>query len=358
MAASACMWDTDTLANEAKQNPGVVEASIGWFERNPALYFELRLKRAAEDIRKDPTKLEAYDDAGVACDRLGNDAEAIKWMDRKELELKKLDANSPRVKDHLYRLYANRGTFYVHGWLKAGSPKERIAEVERSIADLEKAIKINPDAHFGREIVQVEVIRVAYLKVRDGDKAAKESWFAAFKRLGAEKVRKGLVGMVFMGNAWESPDVFAMIAGTCDRDAVVGYIAYLRQSELLASGRSFGFGEGFHNPLFLGMLYESRQKEIRAQFADLRKKADAYHEEREKFMLAKLKEGRHPDTDPTFWDGYIEPKMPELEENRGRTLLANPVNQTLAALVGIGALVVVSIVVVRVRRFATKKQTP
>ena len=49
-ASQACLWDTDTLSAEAKGIPDIVQVITGRFERNPPLYYELRLKRATAAI--------------------------------------------------------------------------------------------------------------------------------------------------------------------------------------------------------------------------------------------------------------------------------------------------------------------
>ena len=57
----------------------------------------------------------------------------------------------------LYETYANLGTFYIH----AGRLKEGLEEIE-------KAIEINPDAHFGREVYQKLLVEYVLLKKADG----------------------------------------------------------------------------------------------------------------------------------------------------------------------------------------------
>ena len=47
-------------------------------------------------------------------------------------------------------------------------------------------------------------------------------------------------------------------------------------------------------------------------FLKLRAEADAWHAARTAFMTKRLKEGRHPDTDPSFWNGYTERPAPGL----------------------------------------------
>ena len=53
-ASSACLWDYDTLSVDAKQVPGVVDAIVGRFERNPPLYYEMRLERVSVELESHP----------------------------------------------------------------------------------------------------------------------------------------------------------------------------------------------------------------------------------------------------------------------------------------------------------------
>ena len=59
----ACLWDTDTLAAEAAQKPDMLRVITGRFERNPPLYYEMRLARVAKVLVRDPSRLSLYDDA-------------------------------------------------------------------------------------------------------------------------------------------------------------------------------------------------------------------------------------------------------------------------------------------------------
>jgi hypothetical protein len=95
LSVAACLWDRDTPADEAKGMPEVVAVLTGRFERNPPLFYEMRLARVMAHIQGHPEDLGASDDAGVACDRLGRGDEAISWMDKKQAQLEKLDASDP-----------------------------------------------------------------------------------------------------------------------------------------------------------------------------------------------------------------------------------------------------------------------
>ena len=147
--AHACLWDRDTLAAEAKGLPGITEIITGRFDRFPTLFYEMRLERVTAAIVSDPDNLGLYDDAGVACDRLGRSDEAIAWMERKLLVMDRLESEGADVGEHRYRYLANLGTFLVHRWLKSGSDREDMTDVERSRELIAAAIELNPDAHFG-----------------------------------------------------------------------------------------------------------------------------------------------------------------------------------------------------------------
>jgi hypothetical protein len=88
----ACLWDSDTVATEAQGLADVIRAISGRFERNPPLYYEMRLEFSTRKVKANADDLEAYDDAGVACDRLGRGDEAIVWVERKRARLDAIEA--------------------------------------------------------------------------------------------------------------------------------------------------------------------------------------------------------------------------------------------------------------------------
>ncbi|MDQ2731015.1 MAG: hypothetical protein M3Y56_05100, partial [Armatimonadota bacterium] len=149
--AWACLndHDSDTLAHQAKQLPDVVRVITGRFERNPPLYYEMRISRETKDLQKDPTRLPLYDDVAVAYDRLHRDDEAIQWIEKKRDQLEHLSATNAEVHEHWYRYYANVGTFWAHRWLRSGADRTRIHEMEVARDYIAQALKLNPNAHFG-----------------------------------------------------------------------------------------------------------------------------------------------------------------------------------------------------------------
>ena len=56
----SCLWDRDTLAEEAKGKASEVNVLIGWFDRYPAEYYELRLKRVRKTLKEQSDNLDLY----------------------------------------------------------------------------------------------------------------------------------------------------------------------------------------------------------------------------------------------------------------------------------------------------------
>src|SRR5689334_24182932 len=94
--APACLNDRDTLADEAKKNRDVLATLVAGFERNPPLYYEMRIDRIKKDLAKNPKLLDEYDDIAVAYDRIGNDDEAIKWIEAKKKQLAPLNMSDEK----------------------------------------------------------------------------------------------------------------------------------------------------------------------------------------------------------------------------------------------------------------------
>jgi hypothetical protein len=337
--AAACLWDDDTVAMEAKGMPEVIDIIAGRFEKNPPLYYEMRLTRAEARASADPHDLAAYDDGGVACDRLGRGDDAIAWMARKKVAL---DAVSDRAArgDHLYRYLANLGTFHAHRWVRRGAKRDDLDDLNRSRELIAAAIQENPNAHFGRERYQLLAIE-AMLRGNttgggDGEVATfleQPSWTErerqlfsrteamspndTLKELGYGDAVQGLTGLVALGNAWESVDVFYALARVLqiNGETSLAYLAVLRVRELLDSGKRsmlvFGPSEG--SELLKGPVELRHPEQVRAYFTLARESANRWSAQREAFMLERLRAGRHPDSDKAFWEGLRgepPPRMP------------------------------------------------
>src|SRR5262245_22181554 len=94
--APACLNDRDTLADEARKNRDILTTLVGGFERNPPLYYEMRIDRIKKDLAKNPKLIDEYDDIAVAYDRIGKDDDAIKWIEGKKTQLAPLNMSDEK----------------------------------------------------------------------------------------------------------------------------------------------------------------------------------------------------------------------------------------------------------------------
>jgi tetratricopeptide (TPR) repeat protein len=134
--ATPCGWDQDTLEMELKQFPTIHELITGKFLRHSQELYYWRVKDRTAKIAEHPDSLHWYNDLAVALDKIGEHEKAVETMLTK-------DKLSPEG----YETYANLGTFYIHN-----------GQFEQGLEFIKKAIKINPEAHFGREVYQQYVV--------------------------------------------------------------------------------------------------------------------------------------------------------------------------------------------------------
>src|SRR5688572_21154115 len=135
--ALACLWDDDTLRDERRGLPGIAAVLAGRFEKHSDFFYAKRVEAMKARIAADPKDLAAYDNLGVAHDKLGDLDAAIAVMLEKE-----------KAAPGEYTTAANLGTFYLHK-----------GDFEKGIAHIERALVMNPDAHFGREEYQLKLAK-------------------------------------------------------------------------------------------------------------------------------------------------------------------------------------------------------
>jgi len=302
---SACAWDRDTLAEEARGGSlETIKVIVGRFERNPPLYYEMRLERVTKELAANPAQLNLYDDAGVAADRLGKHTEAIEWMRKKSVAMQ---AGEPTKEDR-YRYEANLGTFYAHRYGKSKDAKD----LDSGITHIERALEINPDAHFGRERVQLEILK--WLKEIPTSEPGLAEYLRGQGLYMKEQVAgtiEGLSGLIRLGVAWESIDTFSALAHALgmDRQGTTAQAAIQRIKELEANGKKALVSpkEGFE--AVPRLPFGAERAQAQSEFKRLRQEAEAWHRARTEFMLSRLQAGKHPDTDPEFWAGYRESEV-------------------------------------------------
>jgi tetratricopeptide (TPR) repeat protein len=331
LPAQACLWDRDTLQEEAKGKLDTVRAITGWFDRYPPRYYEMRLERVTKELKSAPQSLNLYDDAGVACSRLGRHDEAIAWMEKKKAVLDAMPDGGPA--DDRYRYLSNIGTFHLIRWItKPESVRSvELDDLKTSEGYIANALELNPDAHFGREKYQLMLIQWLlgrWGQFGDGTTANflnlevtlmmnPSSGYAPPAEL--EAAREGVSGLIQLGAAWQSIDTLRALQ-VClhsQRAASLAHLAYLRQKELDGAGATSlhpdedvrqamkpeGWPDSFHGAEAVERFFN----DARAA-ADKRDKAwVAYQEER-------FAKGIHPDTHPAFWNGWKEPVMPKMPD--------------------------------------------
>jgi tetratricopeptide (TPR) repeat protein len=131
--ALACLWDSDTLQMERLRFPGVLEIITGKFVRHSKDYYEWRIKDRLKKLEAAPNDPALIDDLAVGYDKLGRYDEGIAVLE------KSLAAHPDR-----YETLANLATLLFHA-----------GRLEESKQYVQRALEINPNAHFGREKYQL-----------------------------------------------------------------------------------------------------------------------------------------------------------------------------------------------------------
>lgn len=142
----ACLWDYDTLKQERSRFPSTLELITGKFLRHSPEFYQWRIEDRLKKLKSDPKNLAWHDDLAVAYDKIGQPDKAIAMMEAKET-----------IQPGLYETYANWGTFLIHK-----------GEFARGLPYIDKAIAINPDAHFGREKYQKWLVEYVASKATNG----------------------------------------------------------------------------------------------------------------------------------------------------------------------------------------------
>lgn len=226
--ATACIWDHDTIAMENARFPEVIDIISGNFPRHSREFHEWRITRTKARLEKTPDGLALYDDLAVSLHKLGDHAAAIETMKTKEA-----------IRPGVYETYSNMGTFLIY-----------TGDLPRSLDFINKALSINPGAHFGREkyqkwLVEWVIAGKPTLSKRPGPNdqmGFSPSGYAAFvlskqpvtaRTVMTEALRKealqGVLGMMRFAD-FDNPllqEALADLLLTGDADANASYLASL-----------------------------------------------------------------------------------------------------------------------------------
>ena len=201
----ACLWDYDTLLMERRQFPTALNLITGKFLRHSPEFYRWRIANRQERIQANADDPRLFDDLAVAYDKTGQHQLAIDTM---------LDKD--RRFPGLYETFANLGTFYIHS-----------GDLEEGLTWINKAIALNPNAHFGREVYQQLLVRYVLSRIKpdetqpslplrsknDGSMASEDfASYVAKQHYGQSKLTeeqlaaavKGVLGMMRFGH-FDSP---------------------------------------------------------------------------------------------------------------------------------------------------------
>lgn len=127
--AHACVWDYETYHAEAESLPCVLDAILGFWPKHTDRYHEVRLEATEHALRWVPGWAEGLDAKGVSLMKLGR-------MEQAEAVMKQRHALDPDA----YPGHANLGTLYTF-----------TGDYEPALTHIDRAMAIEPKAHFGRE---------------------------------------------------------------------------------------------------------------------------------------------------------------------------------------------------------------
>jgi hypothetical protein len=409
----ACYWDRDTIAMEAQGRLEVVETMVGWFDRFPAEYYQMRLDRVTREISTTPERLDLYDDAAVSCDHLGRHDEAVAWMEKKDAHMQPLPP--AQTADHRYRMHANLGVFRTHQWIKSPKRNTYGEMLKLAIAEVKTALEINPNAHFGRERAHLALLEwwqaglynhAENQPIHDPTQLLR-SVVADFPNTvdaSSSNLVKGYCGLIQMGSAQDSLDVHFLVAwqlqndrtpeGHGDAHFALVYLACMRLTELIKEGRQPVYaGEDFNQWLQPDTHFKNSNVPMTKQDkldqlpwlltrmsmwgggTDMSAIPPWFHQARAAalqrlsaktaFMRQRFAAGMHPDTHPGFWQGWTEPVMPavphtKLEHMLGVSLavwFADTIHiQGMLVLLTVGCIVSIYVILLLRRRKRARPQ--
>ena len=132
----ACINDGASIHFEKQRFPEEEDLISGKFHIHSKDFYQWRIKDRLSKLKKEPNNPALLDDLSVSYEKTGQTQLAI---DTLQSVLHKYP--------NRYETLANLGTFYIHH-----------QNYEKGLELLRNAIKINPAAHYGREIYQIKVV--------------------------------------------------------------------------------------------------------------------------------------------------------------------------------------------------------
>lgn len=241
-AAHACLWDYDTFKEESLGQRELSEVLTGDLQKHSRAFYEAKVAYTRPMIDGGKAPKERYDDLAVALAKLGQLDEAIRVLADKE-------AKFPGE----YTTLANLGTFLMMQ-----------GDLQGALAKLELAVAKWPDAHFGREVFQLQLLRHSLRVAKDPALAQRENFLGLKMDVGEAGIRgtsqrwvprkdrttpvpakaiEAMVGMIRFGEAHELPAVWSALGWALlwQGDTQLAVRA-MRRAELLGDPAAAGVG--------------------------------------------------------------------------------------------------------------------
>ncbi|HEY3332087.1 MAG TPA: hypothetical protein VGK19_18810 [Capsulimonadaceae bacterium] len=334
--------DHDTALDEKNRLLSVVSVITDRVPHFPPAYYTARVKRLQRSIPRNHAKLDDYDNIAVALDRLGGDYEPLGWMEIKRrvlLRSHSVEGPGPYA-NQWYTYYSNSGTFQLHRWIRGGAKRDKLTDLQAAQTMLQKALKLNPKAHRGREAYELKLVD---WMLREAGNSAKPSPAAGMRSLlssfsghsfadslspesntSNDRVR-GLTNLVLTSDPVYRLDVLDALAQAlrnyATKNPEASAYASMRIVELSRAGEhSYAKSEDDRIVTDAKNALHSADRDALTNFKHLRRDADLLNERRESYALAALRNGSDPDTDESFWSGFKDPGPPKLKEAAWRSV--------------------------------------
>jgi tetratricopeptide (TPR) repeat protein len=275
--AAACLWDYDTLAEESLGQADVAAAVGGDLHKHSDAFYAAKIDYTRALVDRGDAPKERYDDLAVALAKRGRHDDALAVLADK-------DKRFPGE----YTTEANVGTVLA---MKG--------DVKGALDHLNKAIAINPDAHFGREKYQLMLLDYLARVAKDPELAKRETFLpiaiAAWAgesrviikmdhqhRKRTEKVPSApvaaIVGLMRFGDGQDNPHLWFALAWAFveQGDAQLALRAF-RRAELLGHPRAGDDGAVLSSVLFelrVGCCKPASDPKNQAAWAKLSKRFD------------------------------------------------------------------------------------
>jgi tetratricopeptide (TPR) repeat protein len=310
-----------------------------------------------------------YDDAAVALLRLGNFTDAIILLDRKTVQAKTLTAAEAARAERTTR--ANKAACLLARYTSSDGNDRR--DLQQALQLLDRLLQKDPydtDAEFARREVRWLLSAPEFSDVRGGlfpnllgitrDDLRVRRDAGALAQVGLAGAHIHLARRIVHGDGWSSPDLLYALSLALwiegrDEEAVT---AWLRVNELVI-GEAKSIVRHALEPKVLAHQMRMHIGEIadldtqQKLYREIRQAADQWVRERNEYASERIKAGRHPDTDPTFWHAFGEAPIPKPGDDPPVT--PEPPVSTTFVVGGVSALAVLLFVIAGFAMFVGRR---